>query len=282
MQPTIQYIRNELNDLYSPQETGQITRLIFHALRGYTLTDMVLRSGEILTPGETARVKKIVSRLRKHEPIQYVLGHTLFYGLTLKVTPSVLIPRPETEELVDWIISERQESPSGFLDIGTGSGCIALALQKAFPAATGEGCDISENALAVARENGRSNNLGVTFFKADILNSNTYPHWNSYDLIVSNPPYVTQMEKSAMQSRVTDHEPGTALFVPDEDPLLFYRHIADFAIHHLNKKGNLFFEINQQFGTQVVTLLRDLGYTSVELRNDLQGVPRMIKAVAPG
>ncbi len=282
MQPTIQYIRNELSDLYSPQETGHITRLIFHALRGYTLTDLVLRSGEKLTSGETARVKKIVSRLRKHEPIQYILGHTMFYGLTLKVTPSVLIPRPETEELVDWIIREWPESPSGFLDIGTGSGCIALALQKAFPSARGEGCDIAENALAVAMENGRSNHLGVTFFKADILNKEEYPQWNSYDLIVSNPPYVTQSEKSAMLSRVTDHEPGTALFVPDEDPLLFYRHIAAFAIHHLHKKGNLFFEINQQFGTEIVTLLRDLGFASVELRDDLQGNPRMIKAIAPG
>lgn len=277
MQATIQYIRNELAEFYPATEITEFTRLIFHALRGWSLTGMVLHSGETLTHGEMVRVRNIVERLKKSEPIQYILGSSCFYGLTLEVTPAVLIPRPETEELVDWIVTGRKVPPSSLLDVGTGSGCIALALAKAFPECTAEGCDISEDALAVAMRNGRNTGSRVRFFQADILRWQEFPGWEKRDLIISNPPYVTISEKNEMEENVVGFEPGGALFVPDEDPLLYYRAIAAFASHWLVDGGELFLEINRRFGEETARLLADKGFRETEIRSDFRGNTRMVK-----
>lgn len=277
MQATIQYIGKELAEFHPTTEITEFTRLIFHTLRGWSLTGMVLHSGEILTPGEVVRVREIVERLKRSEPIQYILGSTCFYGLTLEVTPAVLIPRPETEELVDWIVTGRKVPPSSLLDVGTGSGCIALALAKAFPKCTAEGCDISEDALAVARRNGRKTGVPVRFFQADILRWQKFPGWEKQDLIISNPPYVTISEKKEMEENVVGFEPGGALFVPDEDPLLYYRAIASFASQWLVEGGELFLEINRRFGGEIAALLAHNGFRETEIRSDFRGNTRMVK-----
>jgi len=279
MQETIHYITRELKDLYPPGEIRQFVRLILHALRGYSLTEMIVKSGELFSAGERSRVSNIVARLKMQEPIQHILEQTLFHGLDLKVNPAVLIPRPETEELVDWIIREYSHPPLRILDIGTGSGCIALALKKAFNTPLTEACDISEKALTLAQENASENHLDIRFFKADILQWEKCTQWNSYDLIVSNPPYVTLKEKKLMPANVTDFEPWSALFVPDEEPLLFYRHIAVFANRHLQNNGSLFLEINEKAGSEIRELLMQNGFNTPEIRNDMQGKPRMVKAV---
>ncbi len=277
MQATIQYIRHELTAFYPVTEIREFTRLIFHTLRGWSLTGMVLHSGETLTPGEISLIREIVERLKRSEPIQYILGSAHFYGLTLEVTPAVLIPRPETEELVDWIVTGRRVAPSSLLDVGTGSGCIALALAKAFPKCTAEGCDISEEALAVAMRNSRNTAPYVRFFQADILRWQEFPGWEKRDLIISNPPYVTISEKNEMEENVVGFEPGEALFVPDEDPLLYYRAIAAFAKEWLVEGGELFLEINRRFGGEIARLLTDNGFRETEIRSDFRGNTRMVK-----
>ncbi|HOY50776.1 MAG: peptide chain release factor N(5)-glutamine methyltransferase [Prolixibacteraceae bacterium] len=278
MQATIQFLREELQGLYPETEIREFTRMILHALRGWTLTDMVLRGEELLTPGEATRTREIAARLKNREPIQYILGEVPFGELTLKVTPAVLIPRPETEELTAWIISTREAPPASLLDMGTGSGCIALALARAFPGCEAKGCDLSEEALAVARANALANPPGARFFKADILDWQNFAGWETTELIVSNPPYVTHSEKTEMEAHVLEYEPATALFVPDEDPLLYYRSIAAFARQWLSPAGELFLEINRRFGGEITSLLHGYGFHRVELRRDLSGNPRMVRA----
>lgn len=277
MEATIRYIREELKGLLSGTEITSITRMIFEALRGYSLTDMVVNREEILTTPEKARIREIISRLRNHEPIQYILGYTHFLGIPIRVNPSVLIPRPETEELADWIIREETSGSLRFTDICTGSGCIALALKKAFPASHVEGCDLSQEALSLARENAAANNLPVSFFQADILNWEKTTSWNFTDVIVSNPPYVLPGEKYRMLPHVLEQEPPLALFVPEEDPLVFYRRILEFARKWLNPGGKVYFEINEQFGRETERLLTGFGFSEVEIRPDLQGKQRMTR-----
>jgi release factor glutamine methyltransferase len=279
MNATVRYIREELREIFPQPEITAISTLIFHSLRGYTLTDMVVRSHEVLTTGEVCRVREIVSRLRQHEPIQYILGYSLFAGMRIRVNPSVLIPRPETEELVDWIIKEEVNSPVHITDIGTGSGCIALALKKAFPASTVEGCDVAVEALKLAKENANANDLAVSFFEADILNWEKYSLRQSTDIVVSNPPYVTLAEKMRMLPNVTRFEPHSALFVPDGDPLVYYRKILEFAGKWLSRRGRVYFEINEHFGPGIEKLFSDYGFGKVEIRNDMQGKQRMARGV---
>jgi len=279
MQATLQYIRKELQELYSPGEINEFIKLIFFSLREYSFTDLILKRDEKLTPAESERVCEIVTRIKTSEPIQYILGQSEFSGLLLKVNPAVLIPRPETEELVQWIISSQKTVPSRVLDIGTGSGCIALGLKKAFAGSSVSACDISEEALVVARENAFINQLDIKFFSADILNWENYSGWGETELIVSNPPYVTIRDKSCMKKNVTDFEPHQALFAPDNDPLKFYRQIARFSSKWLTENGVLYFEINEQYGHQVVEILYSAGFATVEIRKDMQGKERMIKGI---
>jgi release factor glutamine methyltransferase len=282
MQPTIQYIRQELQPFYPKNEIEGFIKLIFSHLKNYNLTDMVLKREEIMKPEEFSTIREMVERLKSNEPIHYIIGKTEFYGLHLKVNPLVLIPRPETEELVEWIV-KTENSVNSVLDIGTGSGCIALALKKTFNEKTYvEACDISKEALKVAKGNAALNHLEVGFFRADILHWPTVEWPGKYDLIVSNPPYVTDHERHAMHVKVTGHEPHHALFVPDDDPLKFYISIVQFATNWLKHNGKLYFEINEMFGKQVAGLLHSNGFIHVEIRKDLQGKDRMVRGTWPG
>jgi release factor glutamine methyltransferase len=242
---------------------------------------------EISTP-DSERITNILTRLETGEPIQYILGYAEFYGLTFKVNPSVLIPRPETEELVDWIIKSRRlavgswQKPFHILDIGTGSGCIPISLKKNLPEAEVSAIDISPQALQTAKENAEQNQVDVQFILDDILNPKSEILNSKFEIIISNPPYVTLDDKKLMHTNVTDFEPHTALFVSNDDPLVFYKAIADFALTHLEKDGLLFFEINESYGKQIVDILNCKQFINIELRKDMSGKNRMVKAVYSG
>jgi release factor glutamine methyltransferase len=279
MQATIQYIRTELQSSHSEEEIRELIKQIFWGVRGYSLTDIYLRREESLTADEQNRIAQMVGRLKNQEPIQYILGKTEFCGLPLRVNHHVLIPRPETEELVQWAIAEQKTPPSSILDIGCGSGCIALAMKKAFPSSIVSGCDISSGALEIARENAILNHLEVAFWEADILNREAFQGWKQTELIISNPPYVTIGEKKWMKRNVLDYEPHQALFVPDEDPLHFYRQIAEFAGKWLCRKGTLYFEINEHFGAEMTQLLDQMNFSEIVVRKDFRGNERMVRAI---
>ena len=244
---------------------------------------------------------ELAARVAQGEPIQYVLGETDFCGMTMKVKPGVLIPRPETEELVNWIVETlHTKKPTvncqlstvncQLLDIGTGSGCIAVALAKKLEQAEVEAWDVSDVALEVTKENAERNGVKVKVSKVDVLSPHTshltpltshLSPLTSYDLIVSNPPYICEEEMEEMEKNVLEHEPALALFVPNHDPLLFYKRIAELGLSMLKKQGLLFFEINRRFGAEVVKMLQEKGYQEVELRQDLFGNDRMVKAIKP-
>ena len=244
---------------------------------------------------------ELAARVAQGEPIQYVLGETDFCGMTMKVKPGVLIPRPETEELVNWIVETlHTKKPTvncqlstvncQLLDIGTGSGYIAVALAKKLEQAEVEAWDVSDVALEVTKENAERNGVKVKVSKVDVLSPHTshltpltshLSPLTSYDLIVSNPPYICEEEMEEMEKNVLEHEPALALFVPNHDPLLFYKRIAELGLSMLKKQGLLFFEINRRFGAEVVKMLQEKGYQEVELRQDLFGNDRMVKAIKP-
>jgi release factor glutamine methyltransferase len=276
MQDPSIYIFSQLSGIYPKSEINYLIRIILHEVCGLSTTDIALRKFNDLSDTQLANIIEITSRLRNHEPIQYILGKAEFYDILLHVNPSVLIPRPETEELIDWILSEKK-SFRHILDIGTGSGCIAIALAKNISKSEIDAWDISPEALEMAKANAKNNNVRINFSRVDVLHDEI--EYKTYDLIVSNPPYVAESEKQAMDSNVLDFEPHLALFVPDSDPLLFYRKIADIAIKLLISGGELFFEINRAKGSDIVSLLTQKGFADVQLRKDLSGNERMIKAV---
>jgi release factor glutamine methyltransferase len=273
--------RNELAALYDIKEIDSLCMIV---LEDVTCTSSVRIKAfpELEIPAEQAeRINKMLTRLKSGEPVQYILGHAEFYGLPFKVNPSVLIPRPETEELVEWAIlsvGSSQLTVGNILDIGTGSGCIAISLKKNLVDAQVSAIDISTEALKTAKENAELNDVNINFIEADILNQTNSPLTNHYSLIISNPPYVTLDDKKQMHTNVTDFEPHTALFVPENDPLIFYKAIADFALTHLKKGGLLFFEINESYGEQIVELLDNKLFKNIELRKDMSGKFRMVKA----
>jgi release factor glutamine methyltransferase len=278
MQAAILHIQSELQGLYPDTEIRSFSNLIIEKLTGFSRTEMIVNKNTLFSDDQRHTIENFIENLKKFVPIQYILGETEFFGLPFHVNESVLIPRPETEELVDWIRNENDRNANlHMLDIGTGSGCIPISLKHEFPNATVDGFDISEQALETAKSNATLNKLKVTFSKVDILNAPDFDkRWN---IIVSNPPYVTELEKDEMQPNVLDHEPHLALFVPDNDPLLFYRHIARFALKHLQANGKLYFEINRGYGQACVELLTGLGFRDVELRKDISGNDRMVRAV---
>lgn len=232
-------------------------------------------------------ILELATRISEGVPVQYAIGETNFCDLTLKVKPGVLIPRPETEELVNWMVEEVTSplTPLTYhlLDIGTGSGCIAIALAKKLAGAEVEAWDVSDIALEIARENVARNGVQVKLNKVDVLTPHTshFSPLNLYDLIVSNPPYICEDEKTEMERNVLEHEPELALFVPNDDPLLFYRQIGVLGQQLLKSGGRIFFEINRRFGQEVANLLEGMGYCEVELRQDMFGNDRMIKAIKP-
>ncbi len=276
MQASIQHIKDELKDLYPAEEIDGFIRIIIDHVLGLSFTEMILQKERILKEEEREIIRKITARLEKHEPIQYILGETDFFDLKLTVMPGVLIPRPETEELVDWIIHSGIPADVRVLDIGTGSGCIPLAIKKRMPNAYVLGVDVSEKALKTARANAERNRLCVCFKQTDILNWNKQ-QWGVFDVIVSNPPYVRESEKTQMRANVLNYEPERALFVQDCDPLLFYRIIAGFAKLYLRDNGFLFFEINENLGKETKALLAKKGFKNIELRKDIEGKERMIR-----
>jgi len=277
MQRTIQYIKTELAAYYPETEIEGFVRIIFESVLSMTYTQLILEKDKVLAKSDFEAIQTIVSKLKTYEPIQYILGETEFCDLTLKVNPAVLIPRPETEELVQWISKSAIQPGANILDIGTGSGCIALALKKQLQQVNVTGVDVSLKALETASENAQLNRLEVVFREADILNWGNYS-WPKYDLIVSNPPYVRESEKKQMDANVLNYEPEGALFVDDDNPLIFYKTIAEFASENLEKGGWLFFEINEFLGNEMVALLKGLGFKEIELRTDINGKDRMVAA----
>jgi release factor glutamine methyltransferase len=278
MQVAKNLIFSSLSTLYCKQEIESISKLIFEKVLGLSRLQVYLNQHETISPANLAQITEIVNRLIQFEPIQYILGETEFYGLPLKVNSSVLIPRPETEELVDWIIHDCSKTNPYILDIGTGSGCIPIALLKNLPGASADGWDISKDALMVAKKNAEMNLVKIDFIYTDILNSIYPAQSQKYDIIVSNPPYVMASEEHSMLKNVIEYEPHIALFVPDTDPLIFYSTIADIAIHQLKECGLLYFEINEQFGKETTNLLVLKGFKNITVRKDINGRDRMIEA----
>jgi release factor glutamine methyltransferase len=275
MQAIFDYIRSELQEVYSPEEIRSLSFLLLETLTGKNRAQLLSNKNIELSDTKQHEFETILSRLKKSEPIQYILGSTEFYNCTFAVDKNVLIPRPETAELVDWIVKKETQCKS-LLDIGTGSGCIAVACAKQLPSCSVCALDVSETALKVAAENAKRNNVEVEYFNADILQQPVYKR--KWDVIVSNPPYVCHSEKSGMEQNVLAYEPHLALFVPDENPLLFYRAIAHFAKQHLSSGGRLYFEINRAYGSAVREMLETLEFTEVTVRQDIFGNDRMIKA----
>lgn len=284
------YFIQELSSLYEAEEVTNLCFLtLAHVMKLNRVEVSLSRKLEIPT-SKLSELKHITARLANSEPIQYITGFTEFYGLEFQVNPATLIPRPETEELVAWIIAsvahERDsviatsqkttQIPIKILDIGTGSGCIAIALAKNVNHSKVEAIDISHNALATAYQNASANETEVAFYHQDILETTTLE--NPYDIIVSNPPYVRQLEKKEMRANVLNNEPDSALFVSDKDPLLFYRKIGKLALTHLTDRGLLFFEINENLGAETVALLEAIGFKNVVLKKDMFGKDRMLRA----
>lgn len=280
MQTTIAKIKEVLSPLYSTGEIKNIIRIIFENLKNYSQVDIIMNQDEILSPFIKDKVDAILKRLLNHEPIQYIFNEAYFQGFTLKVTPDTLIPRPETEELVDIIVKENTKSDLHVLDIGTGSGAIAIALARSLKFPIVDAIDISQAAIDIAQENAKALKVKINFSKKDILSSEI-PTISTYDIIVSNPPYITDQEKSSMEPNVLDYEPHTALFVPDSDALLFYRAIALYAIHALNPGGRIYFEINSLFGKETAKLLSDNDLIDVNIIKDMYGLDRFVSATKP-
>ena len=280
LQATIQYIEKELKDYYPQEEIQAFSGIIIEHVCGWNYTERIMRKKDKLNKTAIGEIKGITERLKQYEPLQYILGETEFFGLKIRVNPAVLIPRPETEELVDWVLKSGGKGTGKVLDIGTGSGCIALAIKCNRKDASVTATDISPVALEVAQTNARLNNLQLNFIEADFLNFE-YNNWANFDIIVSNPPYVRESEKAEMKSNVLKYEPENALFVKDDDPLVFYRRIGEFGRKYLNQKGKLFVEINEHLGRETKQLFGTLGYSDVELKNDIHGKLRLLRAVSP-
>ncbi|GGI58413.1 peptide chain release factor N(5)-glutamine methyltransferase [Winogradskyella haliclonae] len=276
----------ELDYIYGKEEVESFFFLYLEHYLDVARIQLQLDSEFAIAKPRTEQFFTTLEALKQQKPIQYIIGETEFYGLKLKVSEDVLIPRQETEELVDWIIksasSYKRNDPLKILDVGTGSGCIAISLAKKFSEANVYALDVSQKAIKIARENAESNNTKISFLEADILDSTS---WNSefkdleFDIIVSNPPYVRNLEKVDIQSNVIDNEPHLALFVDDDNPLVFYKAITDFAVNNLKQKGQLYFEINQYLGNETKQLLIDANFDNVELRKDLNGNDRMLKGI---
>src|SRR5688572_15961392 len=285
-------IREQLIGIYEEDEASNIANLAIEFISGFSKTERLFDKESLLNDEQERKLHKVIERLRSHEPIQYIMNKTWFYGLEFYVNQNVLIPRPETEELVDWIVKDVKASgkevfirkPTDadettklkILDIGTGSGCIALSLKKTMPLAEVWGCDNSDDALLIARRNGSTLDIRVDFQGLDFLDEGQQRQLPTVDIIVSNPPYIPRSNKNSMHANVLNYEPHNALFVPDEDALIFYRAIAAFAKKRLYPSGSIYLEIHEDLGKDVIALFDKEGYTT-ELRKDMQGKERMVK-----
>jgi release factor glutamine methyltransferase len=288
-------LSKELKAIYDDREAVNIADWLIENITGKKKIDRILNKQTLLNSREEEILKDYTAQLLQHKPVQYVLNEAWFAGMKLYVDEAVLIPRPETEELVEWIVSaiqstkyeiqneansnsEVQDVKFKMLDVGTGSGCIAAALKKNLPKAEVTAIDVSEDALKVAKRNAVAYDLDLYFIQVDFLDKQQWKTLSKYDVIVSNPPYIKKREENSMNRNVLEHEPHLALFVPDDDALMFYKALAEFAQLHLNEHGSLYVEINQNLGKQVVELFEEYNYQNIILKKDLQGNDRMIRA----
>ncbi len=279
MIPSLKYILRALTPHYTEGEARAIAHIVLESRFGLTPIDICMERDNITSLEKRRELENIVNRLVQKEPVQYILGEARFHGHIFHVASSVLIPRPETEELVDWIIKDTPSTSPEILDIGTGSGCIAITLAKEIPNAHVTALDISTQALDIAKGNARELQANVTFLQKDILAPDISTELKQkWDIIVSNPPYICEQEQSEMEANVLHYEPRIALFVPNKDPLLFYRAIGQYAIQNLKPEGNLYVEINRVYGAATARLFHDIGFYDVTIRKDLFGNERMIRA----
>ena len=289
------YFLSELRSLYPDGEIRMFVRMLFEGFLGWSHTDLLIHRDDTVNQSDLLRFHWAAEDLKRHRPIQHIIGYTEFCGCRIEVTEDTLIPRPETEEIVNWTINQNSEfkiqnSKLTILDLCTGSGCIAIALAKHLPEAEVWAVDISDKALAVARKNATANNVKVNFVQADILSrfkidslhstektrcSQPSAQNSKFKIIISNPPYVMENEKAEMQPNVINWEPSTALFVPDRDPLLFYRAIADISANHLAPDGMIVLEINEKLGQETLRLFEEKGFSGT-IQNDFKGKNRMI------
>ena len=277
MHPVLHEIRDALRGYYSDSEALALAKMLLVEVFGFSTLELYGGKDKEFSEKHRSVLAEMIRRLQKNEPIQYIIGIESFCGLTFEVNPNVLIPRPETQELVSWIVEDCQvDGAIRILDIGTGSGCIPVSLAKQLPMAEVESWDISEGALEVASRNCGRNGVKVLLRQKDVLNASS--EGVLYDVIVSNPPYIADREKVDMEANVLDWEPSLALFVPDDNPLLFYRKIAQLGCEMLKEGGSLYFEINRAYGQETSLMLSELGYSRIELKKDSWGNDRMIKA----
>lgn len=269
-----------LRDRYPQTEIDSFFYILIDAFLKLKRIDLSVQPELEIEGFQLTAMNNALERLLRDEPVQYIVGNTEFYGLPFEINESVLVPRPETEELVDWVLKDlsalSKQRTMEVLDIGTGSGCIPIAIAKNHMNVKAHAIEISKHALLVAMENARKNEVSINFIQSNILNVTRLP--STYDIIISNPPYVRNLEKKEIKKNVLDYEPHTALFVDDDNPLLFYDKIATLAKEYLTEDGALYFEINQYLGKETVALLEQKGFSRVELRKDLFGNDRMIKA----
>lgn len=269
--------KKELKYLYQEKEIQGIVYLIFEDLLGFSKTDLILKSSFELPLSILDKLKSSLTELKKNKPIQYITGKTEFYGCQIKVTPDVLIPRPETEELVKWVIEETND-PADIIDFGTGSGCIAIALGKLLPFSNIDAVDHSTKALELARENAARNGINnIHFFPFDITDPSLIS--KLYDIIVSNPPYIPEKEKELISSNIIDFEPVEALFVPNDNPLIFYTALCEMGEKILKPEGRIYFEIHENMGDKILTLLREKKFSEVFLKKDINGKDRMVRGI---
>jgi len=268
----IPFFKAELLGITQEREVISWAYIVIQHLLGYNRSDCIIHADKEITIEISDEIKQIVRDLKTQKPLQYILGKTEFYGMKFQVNEHTLIPRPETEELVEWVLQEHFNSA---LDIGTGSGCIAIALAKNTTAQI-VAIDNCEKALEVAKENGAINEVKIAFIQQDVLQADSFP---KVDVIVSNPPYVLASEKQKMKANVLQYEPHLALFTPDKEPLLFYKKIGNLATKSLNCGGKLFFEINEQYGAEILEMLSKIGFVDIALKKDINDKDRMIKAI---
>ncbi len=276
------FFKNSLSETYPTTEIDTFFFLLIEDYLGLQRIDTVLKPDFKIDEKQLLILKVALERLQQEEPIQYIIGKTEFYGYPFYVDENTLIPRPETEELVEWVLDEvrnlnlEERKSISILDIGTGTGCIPISLAMNLPVANITAIDVSSEALKIANKNAKLNNVNIDFFEIDILKTESLPQ--KYNIIVSNPPYVRELEKVEIQNNVLQNEPHLALFVADDNPLIFYDKIAELAKMHLSENGILFFEINQYLGKETIEMLKDKGFKNIELRKDLFENDRMIKA----
>jgi len=268
----IPYFKAELLGITQEREVISWAYIVIQYLLGYNRSDCIIYADQLITPEITDRIQQIVRDLKTQKPLQYILAETEFYGMKFKMNEHTLIPRPETEELVDWVLQEKFNS---VLDIGTGSGCISIALAK-HSKATISAIDISEMALKVAKENAAINEVKIDFIQQDVLQTHSL---QKVDVIISNPPYVLESEKKKMKTNVLQYEPHLALFTPDKEPLLFYKKIGNLAAKSLNCGGKLYFEINEKYGNEILKMLSKIGFVDIALKKDINDKDRMVKAI---